>query len=151
MIGSITVIILILGCVEILKIVTQSNFLNPLQQDTESILASFYQHMCLGLYCDYNETITSNFQCEMSEENFKVPHYSDATYVYFKPNPERLHHKTASEKYVESLKSNLKNLKMKKIHDKIDFIKKITNYYLMVIWSAGMMKFFQTEACTFIK
>lgn len=103
--------------------------------------------MCLGLFCDITETVTSNFQCEASETIFNYPLYQNVTYVYFKPNREKSHRETDSEKYLESLNSNLKNLKMKRINDSENFMNQILVCYGMVQIYAGICDFFfQIEA-----
>lgn len=104
------------------------------------------QYMCLGLFCDITETVTSNFQCEASETIFNYPLYQNVTYVYFKPNREKSHRETDSEKYLESLNSNLKNLKMKRINDSENFMNQILVCYGMVQIYAGICDFFSNRS-----
>lgn len=73
--------------------------------------------MCMGLFCNIDEIVTENFECRNSSEKFQIPEFYNATYVYFKPNRQKLKNETDSEKYWRSLKSNLSALNTKRIFD----------------------------------
>lgn len=87
-----------------------------------------FDGLCIGLFCNINEVITKDFNC-MASEQFYLPTYYNATYIYFYPTRKSSPLKTESEKYLRTLKSNRVKLNMRRRFDTEFFVTQMPHYY----------------------
>lgn len=87
-----------------------------------------FDGLCIGLFCNINEVVTKDFDCAASEQ-FYLPTYYNATYVYFYPTRKSSPLDTESEKYLRTLKSKRAKLNMKRRFDIEFFVTQMPHYY----------------------
>lgn len=86
------------------------NHLNLIKNSTTKFQAEAVDGVCVGLFCNFNQTLTKEFQCKENWKNFKIPTFKNSTYVYFSTKSVKTKDETESEKYVRMLKSKSKVL-----------------------------------------